>query len=363
MKSRVRRIFAALEEKVDAIVLAMGTEPHLDQAFFYATDLVSGGLFEGSVAVLHRDGGIDLVTSPLEESSARRARDVRVHVPTGKDRGNVVTDLLSGHRRLGVNGPEITEREAVALRKLAPKARFLDVGAGIRKARLTKDRIELSRMRRAARIASAVARRIPSYLRRGTREYEVAAAINYEMQRLGSEGPSFRTIVAFGPNAAEPHYGTGRAKLARNTLALCDFGAYYEHYASDITRTFPVGRVDGRLRKMYDVVLSAHGAAVAAVKPGVDGGTVHKAAERVIDASEFRGKFIHSVGHTLGLAVHDGGTLHPRVKMRLVPGMVVTIEPGVYVPCIGGVRIEDDVLVTSRGRELLTDAPRAFRAL
>lgn len=362
MKARVQRIFGALEEPVDLVVLTNGVEPHLDLSFFYVTDLVLGGLFERSAAVCAPDGRVEVLTSPLEEPSARRAPEAAITIFQNQDeRTALLADRLKGVRTIGINGNEAVHADVEAVRKLAPDAKLVDVGKAVQKARLVKDRIELERMRKAADVASAVAAEIPALLEAGMREYELAAEIGYRMQKRGASGPSFSTIVAFGETSAEPHYTPSDRRLEKGQFVLCDFGAYLAKYASDITRTWVYGKGTDEMRAIYETVRRAQEAALATIAPGVKGGTVHEAVARVIDASPWKGRMTHSTGHTLGLGVHDGGVMHPRYDLTLEEGMVLTVEPGIYVPGLGGVRIEDDVVVTRNGVESLTDADKAYR--
>lgn len=360
MRSRVRRIFQRAPEGLDAIVLANGEAPHLDLSFFYATDLVEGGLFEGGLAVLEPDGRCTVLTSELEEQSGRRAREAEVLVFRGRrERTALLRKALEGARRVGFNGRETTYANVEALRHAVPGAEWVDVGGALLEARLVKDAREVARIRRAARIASRVAEEIPSLLREGLRETELSAEVNARMERLGAAGPSFATIVAFGANAAEPHYAPAASRrLRRDEFVLCDFGAQVELYASDLTRTYVFGRATPRQREVHRIVRRAHAAGIAAVRPGALAKDVHARVARVIDRTRYRGRFIHSTGHSLGLSVHDGGRIAAGSELVLEEGMVFTIEPGIYVPGWGGVRIEDDVLVTKNGCETLTTAAR-----
>lgn len=361
MESRVRRLYDELDEPVDAVVLANAVKPHLDATFFWVTDLVHGGVYERSAAICWPGGDVEVVTTPLEEESARHGDVDAVHVCDGADeRQEVLAERLAGLDRIGINGSEVVHASVGLVQEAAPEAGLVDVGEAVRDARLVKDDAELERLQEAADIASEVARELPQLLEEDVPEHEVAAEINYRMQKRGATGPSFDPIVAFGPGSAEPHYGTQSRPLAGDEFALCDFGCVVDRYVSDITRTFNVGKADDERRRIYETVLEAQEAALDAIEPGVLGGDVHEAAEEVIEDSEFAGSFPHGTGHSIGLAVHDGGALHPRMEITLEEDMVFTVEPGIYLPGKGGVRIEDDVVVTSDGCDLLTDAPRGW---
>lgn len=369
VSGRVKKIFAAadrdehLKTELDVILFRNGTEPHLDLGFFYVTGLVSG-LYEGSTAVCHPDGHLDGMISPLEESSARRAGGFRIHVPGTRTKESKVLPKLVGRAKVvGINAQELTHAGFRRLKKLLPRAKFVDVSGAVLEARMIKDETELANLTSAARIASRVAERIPRWLKPGVRENEVAAEMAYYGGRLGAQGSSFETIAAFGANAAEPHYTELSARLRRGQFALFDFGFKYHRYCSDITRTFFVGRPRPKDRRMYETVRHAQEVALDLLRAGANGRDLHQAAERVIDRTEFKNRFIHGLGHGVGLAVHDGGSLNGSSDFTLKAGMVVTVEPGVYVPRYGGVRIEDDVLVTPRGYRSLTTAPREFQTI
>ncbi len=354
MRERVRRLLERCPG-VDCAVFLNGVEPHLDNAFFYVTGLTDG-LFESCAAVVYPDGSMDIVSSYLEEESAKRA-DATLHLFKRPEEGEeLLRSLLEGKRRIGTNAEELTHANFSKLDRMAPRAELVDISQEVREARSVKDEIELELLGRSCRIASEVAREIPARVREGMRESELAAELAYMMQRRGASRPNY-CIVAFGPNSAEPHYMGGEAALKRGDLALVDFGCVYKRYNSDITRTFVMGRASEKQRRIHETVFAAQALALDMIRAGVDAREVHAAVAGSIDGTEFRGRFTHSTGHSLGLAVHDGQRIfeHPLV---LQESMVFTVEPGVYLPGFGGVRIEDDIVVTRGRPRVLTDAPR-----
>ncbi len=364
MKARVEKVFRHLDPKPDALLIANAVDPHLDQTFFYLF-AVPCGLFEGSVAIAHADGEVDILSSPLEAESAEQAAKgdphVKIHVVNrGDDTELLVQKLVGGARALALNYRELTHEWFTRLVKFLPEATFADASNAIRRARVTKDPEEIARLRKAADIGSAVGREIPSLLREGITELELAAEMEYRMNRLGASGRSFSTIVAFGPHGAEPHYQPGATRLASGDSIVCDFGALYERYASDITRSYHFGRRDEELKRVHETVEQAQRAALEAIRPGAPAKEVHLAAQRVIDSSPWKGRLIHGVGHSIGLVVHDGWGYNATVDDLLEEGMAITVEPGIYLPGHGGVRIEDDVVVTKSGYEFLTTAPRSY---
>jgi len=339
----------------------------LDQSFFHLFE-VPGGLFEGSVAVAHPDGSLDVTTSPLEAETAHLAAKhdphVRVHIVTREGPESLeafLHKLLPGTPTIGLNFPELTHGWYLRLEKLLPSAKFVDATVGVRRSRAIKDASEVEKIREAAAIGSRVGKEIPSLLKAGMTEHELAAEMEYRMNKYGANGRSFSTIVGFGPHSAEPHYLAGEAKLTPGVSMVCDFGAYYQRYASDLTRSFHFGPTDPELKAVHETVEAAQQAALDILKPGLKGKEAHAAAQKVVDASPWKGRFTHGLGHALGLAVHDAGVaLAPGVDDVLEAGMVVTVEPGIYLPGHGGVRIEDDVVITSNGYRFLTTAPRGY---
>jgi Xaa-Pro dipeptidase len=357
MRGRVKKIYAELGEEVDAIVLLNGTEPLIDLSFLYVSGAESG-LFEGCAAILWPDGGLDMIVSELEETSASKL-DVDVSAfKTSDQRTQLLGEALSGVRRLGVNASFLTYRNLMRLREACPDFEEVDVSDAIESARLIKDSHEIERLREASRIASIVADDIPSFLSEGMTESESAAEISFRMRKNGASGSSFETIAAFGENSAEPHHSAGGKVLAKGETALFDFGAIYRKYCSDITRTFFIQSVTKRQERMYEVVRQANELAISMIKPGVPAREVDTAAREFIDATEFKGRFIHSLGHGVGLSVHDGGSFSQSTDLVLKENMILTVEPGVYLPGFGGVRIEDDVRITNDGREVLTTASK-----
>ncbi len=363
MHERVRRIFRHAGDGLDLIVFVNSVDPHIDMSFFYATGLTDG-LFEGCGAWITPDGDCEITTSALEEEAAKKS-GLPLHVFRTRDESTkLLKQRLGGHRKIGINASELTYAAFQRLKKLAPKtARFVDVSDAVMKARLVKDATELDLIRRACDIASKSFQETLPFIPGGGTEAEVASELVYRMQKNGATGPSFRTIVGSGPNGAEPHYTAGPRTIATGDMIVIDFGAMYHMYCSDLTRTVVVGRASEEQKTMHDTVARAQAAAFAQMKPGSRGKSVDAAARTLIDGTKYKGRFIHGLGHSIGLVVHDGGALNPTSDIVLKPNMVFTDEPGVYVPGFGGVRIEDDVLITKGGPQYLSTAPRELLEL
>ncbi len=349
------KVFENLKEDVDVILIFNRGEPTVDLNFFYLTGLVEGGIFEASYAIAKREG-VTVLTTLLEEVSARKGKN-RVEIFTTRDeRNEKLREIVGNARRIGMNFSALTVKDFNSIKEILGEREYVDVSEAISEARKIKSEEEISIMREAAKIASEVADEIPEYLHEGMREYELAARIVYEMLKRGAEDAAFTTIAAFGENAAEPHYTAGARKLKRGDFVLCDFGARYHRYNSDITRTFVFGRASEEQREMYYTVLEAQRIGIEMIKEGASGSEIDGKVKDYIDSTRFRGRMTHSTGHGLGLAVHDHVGLSKLYDVELREGMVVTVEPGVYIPGFGGVRIEDDVLVRRDGVEVLTSA-------
>ncbi|HZP48747.1 MAG TPA: Xaa-Pro peptidase family protein [Vicinamibacterales bacterium] len=233
----------------------------------------------------------------------------------------------------------------------------------VERARAIKDAYEIDTLREAGRRLSAVAREAVREVRRGRSEEEVAHAIDARILAAGFSRTAFETIVAGGPNAALPHAHPGKRTFDEGDLVVLDFGGVYDSYCVDLTRTVSVGPAGRRQREVYAAVLDAHDRAIAAVEPGTSRFDIDAAARSTLAGYGLAEAFGHGTGHGLGVEVHEDPRItrrHPDVDGRdeaVAAGMVFTIEPGAYLPTWGGVRIEDDVLVTPAGVELLTDAP------
>ncbi len=227
--------------------------------------------------------------------------------------------------------------------------------------RLIKDRAELKHIREAVRIAELAFKAARRQLKAGMTEIQLAAILEFEMRRAGALGPSFPTIVATGSNAALPHAHPGKRVIRRGSAVLIDWGAVSGHYCSDLTRMVYLGTIPPRLKRVHQIVLEAQVAAIEAVRPGVRMCDIDSIAREHITAAGYADAFNHGLGHGLGLDIHEAPRVRPGIQDLLEPGMVITIEPGIYLPGIGGVRIEDDVLVTSSGHEVLTKLNKSLK--
>jgi Xaa-Pro dipeptidase len=362
-QKRASRIFEQLGDRADTFIIANGTEPHIDASFFYVTGYTYG-LFEGSYLISERNGNISLVTSLLEEPIARTF-DNGIEVFAEGDREKIVAKLQSiagglSKKSIALNSPELTYSSFLRIKSIFKSSKLVDEAEAFEAARMIKDENEIALIQKACTIASDVYKKIPSMLHEGAAETSVAAKMAFDMQNAGANSVGFDSIVAFGKNSAEPHYSPQGDKLRKGQFVLCDYGARYHRYNSDITRTLVYGKASKKQKEMYEIIQHALELGTELCTPENTGEFIHSKVAKWIDSTDYRGRFIHSLGHSLGLSVHDGPGLSTRYKKKLAPGMVLTVEPGIYVPNFGGVRIEDDVLITKGKPKVLT---RAFREL
>lgn len=259
--------------------------------------------------------------------------------------------------RLGFNPAHMTVAEYNALKKAAGSIRLIPAENLVTPIRRLKDAGEVDRLRDAIRVAEQAFETVRQWLRPGLTERAVAAQLLYEMQKLGAQGETFPSIVAVGPNSALPHYEPGEAVVAENELLLVDWGARVGWYGSDLTRVVWLGSIPARLREVFSIVREAHDRAIEAVRPGIKAKAVDHVAREVITKAGYGKLFNHGLGHGLGLVAHESPRVAKTSTDVLEPGMVITIEPGIYLPGVGGVRLEDDLLVTETGYEVLSSLP------
>jgi len=243
------------------------------------------------------------------------------------------------------------------------RVRWIGDKSAVEKLRAVKDGNEVAEMKAAAQLISDVFRDVLSMVRPGVTELDVATEIEYGIKKRGGSGPSFETIVASGPRSAWAHAHPTSKPLRKSELVVLDQGAILRGYCSDMTRTVFLGRAPRRIRGLYQGVLRAQEAAKAVIRAGVKAGDVDRAARSVLRQRGLARYFTHSTGHGLGLEVHEMPRLGKGEQTVLQDGMVVTVEPGVYLEGVGGIRIEDDVVVTAQGAVDLTTAPREFLEL
>lgn len=294
-----------------------------------------------------------------------------VDVPGSYDAALLARCLADGHHRIGVEAEHLSVSRLRWFERMGASSpvppEWVPVTGLVEGARIIKDPQEQEALRRAARGLTAVADAAFRAARAGVRERDVAGAIEAALRASGFEKPAFDTIVASGPNSALPHYRAGDRFLATGDLVVLDFGGVMDGYCSDITRTVAIGPPGTEARRVYGAVLKAQQAAIEAVRPGQTAEAVDVAARNVLTEEGLGAAFGHGTGHGLGLDVHEaprvGKPLPEVAPVPLAAGMVLTVEPGAYLPGWGGVRIEDDILVTPGGHEVLTAVTRELVVL
>jgi Xaa-Pro aminopeptidase len=279
-----------------------------------------------------------------------------------------VIERGAGIQKLGFEAGHVTVSFYERLRKDLPESLTWTATDGlVEDLRLIKDAGEVAATEEAVRVAQESFLEIKPLIKPGVTEREIGLILEHAMRLKGAEAPAFDTIVASGPNGARPHHTPSGRKLEAGDLVTIDWGAKVGGYCSDITRTIAVGApgaLSGEGRRIYDVVNEARVAAIAAMGPGKNGQEIDAVARDYIASHGYGDAFSHSLGHSLGRVVHDGPGLSTRSeKLILKPGMIMTVEPGIYLENVGGVRIEDDVLITEDGARILTSLPRDLEFL
>jgi Xaa-Pro aminopeptidase len=265
-----------------------------------------------------------------------------------------------GARRVGFDAGHVTVSTLASWQKAAPAAEWVSTEGVVERLRQIKDAYEIACMRRAAEALSRVAAGLPAIVAAGRSERDIARGIDLAIEREGFSQPAFPTIVASGPNSALPHARPTDRVLAAGDLVVLDFGGVLDGYCVDLTRMAAVGSPAASAMALYEGVREANASAVRAVRPGIPASDIDRAARAVLESKNLGEAFRHGTGHGLGLEVHEAPRLSrpdAEPQERLEAGMVFTIEPGAYVEGIGGVRLEDDVLVTPEGCEVLTKVP------
>jgi Xaa-Pro aminopeptidase len=327
--------------------------------------------FTGSAGVLLVEAaGSTFFTDVRYDTQARAEVKSAKVIIARKSVLEALGDFLSGGRRrargwtLGLEAEHLTVAEKKRLMKVRPPGMTLkDAPPIVERARMVKDEDEVQRIREAVALGAKVFDRGLEVLHPGIKEVEVAAEMELAARRGGAEEMSFPTIIASGARSALPHGRASAQVIATGAFVVCDFGVILSGYCSDQTRTVWVGKVSDEARRAYEAVLGAQQAAISAVQPGIAVGEVDAAARNSLLAAGLGKFFTHSTGHGVGLEIHESPRVAAGQREVLHPGMVITIEPGVYFPGKWGVRIEDIVVVTGGGCEVLTPTSKDFLAV
>jgi Xaa-Pro aminopeptidase len=312
--------------------------------------------------MLMTPGEAHFFTDPRYAAEVAGTITCKAHVAKGPLIGAVAATIKRKRlKKIGFEPAWMNLDQYASLKKELPAGASVHPVPGlVEDLRAVKSDAEIALIRRSVQVNSEAFARTLKRIRVGLRELEIAAELEFQMKTLGCEKPAFDTIVAAGERSALPHAHPTARRVQGNELLLIDMGATLDGYTSDMTRMAHFGPPPKRVRELYRAVLEAQLAGINAVRPGVAVDKVDAACRDVLKRHELDKEFVHSTGHGLGLEIHEAPKIGKKVKMKLRAGMVITIEPGAYIPGFGGVRIEDTALVTERGCEVLTPTSKEF---
>lgn len=348
------------QENTDACILVPG--PNL----YYFTGLALHQSERLSLAILTKENQLLFLMPKLEVSKVEQvAHDALFSYTDEQGPGQALAEVqkkLGTLGRVGIEYGHMRVKEWKAVEQLGAQE-FVEIEQTVDALRVIKDEQEIEAIRQAVRIVEDSFQAILPRVRAGVAELEVAAELEYEMRKRGSEGTPFDTIVASGYRGALPHGRASDKLIQSGELVVIDFGAIFHGYVADITRTVAVGELDAELANIYEVVRQAQQAAVEAVRPGVTAHEIDETARAIIRDSGYGEYFTHRLGHGIGLCGHEEPYMIQNNPLVLAPGMAFTIEPGIYLPNKGGVRIEDNVIVTEDGCLNLMNLPKELLSL
>jgi Xaa-Pro aminopeptidase len=262
-----------------------------------------------------------------------------------------------GVTHLGFEAEDVTY-QIFSQYKEKVKAEMVPLSGVIEMLRMIKNKEEIEKIKTAAKIADSAFTRILDFIRPGVTELEVANELEFYMRKLGATSSAYDIIVASGQRSALPHGVASTKLIETGDMVTLDFGAYYQGYRSDMTRTIAVGEPRAELKEIYNIVFEALSNALAAIKPGITGQEADAFTRDYITEKGYGEQYGHGSGHGIGLDIHEEPFMSPKCDIFLKPGMIVTVEPGIYIPDLSGVRIEDDILITEYGNNIITKSPK-----
>ena len=351
MPSKLNELFDLTN--VDSVILRTDGE-RIDPNFYYSTQISKASQLS-SFLVLRKNKKPIVITNMLEYGAIKNNKNISVLCFTSKKEiSDIFRKNLAG-RKIGINFSFSTLKELNMLKKLVPKKKFVDVSGAFSKLREVKTKEEIKKFSTACKIAEETLEKVGHIAKIGMSEKSLADQLEYMAKKSGAEDVSFPTIVATGKNASVPHHITDKTRISDGFL-LVDFGVVFEGYCSDLTRTFFVGYADEKSKYVYSVVYRAQRQVIKNIQSGARSDELFRTANNIIE-KELGQKLIHSVGHGLGIDVHDF-PLHMGEKSKFIlkENMCLTVEPGYYKNI--GIRIEDDVIVKKNGCKLLSNAPK-----
>ena len=324
----------------------------------YNRRYITGFTGSAGVAVISADDAVFITDFRYTEQAAEQVKDFRIV----KHEKTIIEEVANQVQQMKINTLGF-EKDNVSfgmyeLYNDKVNAEFKAVSGIVEKLRQVKSAGEIEILKQAAKIADDAFAHICTFIKPGVTELEVSNELEMFMRKQGATSSSFDTIVASGERGALPHGVASDKVIQSGELVTMDFGALYNGYISDITRTVAVGELSEKMREIYEVTLAAQELALEKIKPGMTGIEADAIARDYIKSKGYGDAFGHSTGHGIGLEVHEGPALSFRSETVLVPNMTVTVEPGIYLPGIGGVRIEDDIIITEDGNVRLTHSPK-----
>lgn len=338
------------EKNLDAIVVS---DP-------YNMRHISG--FRGGEGYVYISGNrkVIITDSRYTEAADNEKKDGFEVVDSRRSDMDIIKELAASDNaaNIGFEDLFVTYADHISLKEKCGFENMVPLGDSLNRRRSVKTPEELEYLRKAEEIGDRAFERVLEYLKPGITELEVAAYLEYTMKMNKASGLGFETIVASGPNSSMPHAVPGNRKLQNGDFVTMDFGCNYEGYCSDMTRTVVIGKANDRQKEIYKVVLDAQLAAIDAIKAGVIGCDIHNVAADIIAKAGYGEYFGHGLGHSVGLFIHEVPMFSPRVKEEIPEGAVLTVEPGIYIPGFGGVRIEDMGAVTKDGYDNFTHSPK-----
>ncbi|MDK2870349.1 MAG: Xaa-Pro dipeptidase [Pyrococcus sp.] len=345
MKERLEKLVKFMDENsIDRVFIAKPVNVY----YFSGTSPLGGGyiIVDGDEATLY--------VPELEYEMAKEESKLPV---VKFKKFDEIYDFLKNTKTLGIEGT-LSYSLVENFKEKAGIKEFKNIDDVIKDLRIIKTKEEIEIIEKACEIADKAVIAAIEEITEGKREREVAAKVEYLMKMNGAEKPAFDTIIASGHRSALPHGVASDKRIEKGDLVVIDLGALYNHYNSDITRTIVVGSPNEKQREIYEVVLEAQKRAVKAAKPGMTAKELDSIAREIIKEYGYGDYFIHSLGHGVGLEIHEWPRISQYDETVLKEGMVITIEPGIYIPKLGGVRIEDTVLITENGAKRLTKTER-----
>ncbi len=353
MRNRIRKLQSTLgEENLDLLLLT-----HLPNVRYLSGYSGSNGL-----VLISPNGSLFLTDFRYKGQARQQVKHLKVVIAERELIQTLPTlNLLKGRRlKLGFESHHLTCATYQNLKALLPNCLLVPTDNLVESLSVKKDQGEIEKIREAVRITDLVFSEILDFIRPKVKEQDIAAEIEYRFKRHGSSIPFYETIVASGKRSALPHGVASGKRIQKGDLVTLDMGATYDGYTADMTRTVVVGKANKRQKKVYSIVLNSQKQALSRIRPRMRACDLDKVSRGVIKRAGYGKYFGHGLGHGIGLVIHDNPAINPRNQQLLEAGMVVTVEPGIYIPGWGGVRIEDDVLLTKRGREILTKADKSL---